>query len=72
MTVEQALARFAVAWPIVSGILNVVLRTATAEEWIARGERFPRFAALTKLLRRYGVNPVGTLEQFKQLVAGKS
>ncbi len=71
MSIERALASFAVVWPIASGILNVVLRTATAEEWIARGERFPRFAALTKLLRRYGVNPVGTLEQFKQLVAGK-
>lgn len=71
MSIERALASFAVVWPIVSGILNVILRTATAEEWIARGERFPRFAALTKLLRRYGVNPVGTMEQFKQLVAGK-
>lgn len=71
MSIERALASFAVVWPIVSGILNVVLRTATAEEWIARGERWPRFAALTKLLRRYGVNPVGTMEQLKQLVAGK-
>ena len=71
MSIERALASFAVVWPIVSGILNVILRTATAEEWIARGERWPRFAALTKLLRRYGVNPVGTMEQLKQLVAGK-
>lgn len=71
MTLERLLASWAVAWPIVSGIANVVLRTATAEEWIERAERFPRFAAFTKLLRRYGVNPVGTLDHLKQLVAGK-
>ena len=71
MTLERLLAAWAVAWPIVSGVANVVLRTATAEEWIERGERWPRFAAFTKLLRRYGVNPVGTLDQLKQLVAGK-
>lgn len=70
MSVERALAAWAVAWPIVSGVLNVILRTATAEEWIARGEQFPRFAAATKLLRRYGMNPVGTLDEFKRLVAG--
>ena len=70
MTPEHLIARAAIAWPIATAILNVVLRTKTPEQWVERCERFPRFAAFTKLLRRYGLNPVGTVAYVQQLVAG--
>jgi hypothetical protein len=70
MTADALIARGAIAWSIVTAVLNVILRTATPEQWIERCERSPRFAAFTKLLRRYGVNPVGTVEQIQRLVSG--
>lgn len=57
-------------WPAITAVLNVVLRTKTPEEWVERCEQSPRLAAFTKLMRRYGVNPVGTVEYVQQLVSG--
>ena len=70
MSVERALAAWAVAWPIVSGVLNVILRTRTPEEWVERCEKQPRLAALTRLVRSVGLDPVKMVQALGELVAG--
>jgi len=64
------LSTFALAWPIVSAVLNVILRTRTPEEWVDRCERYPRFAAFTRLVRSIGLDPVKMVQALGELVAG--
>lgn len=68
MTIETIV----LAWPIVSAVLNVVLRTRTPEEWIERCERHPRLAAFTRLLRATGLDPVKMVSSIGEFVAGGS
>ena len=67
----MTLSTFALAWPIVSAVLNVILRTRTPEEWVERCEKYPRFAALTRLVRSVGLDPVKMVQALGELVAGK-
>ena len=57
-------------WPVVSATLNVILRTRTPEEWVERCERFPRLAAVTRLLRATGLDPVKMVQALGELTAG--
>lgn len=66
----MTLSTFALAWPIVSAVLNVILRTRTPEEWVERCEKYPRFAALTRLVRSVGLDPVKMVQALGELVAG--
>ena len=66
----MTLSTFALAWPIVSAVLNVLLRTRTPEEWIERCEKYPRFAAFTRLVRSVGLDPVKMVKAIGELVAG--
>ena len=66
----MTLSTFALAWPIVSAVLNVLLRTRTPEEWIERCEKYPRFAAFTRLVRSVGLDPVKMARALGELVAG--
>jgi hypothetical protein len=65
------LSTFVLAWPIVSAVLNVILRTRTPEQWVERCERTPRFAAFTRLVRSVGLDPVKMVQALGELVAGK-
>ncbi|NBW13124.1 MAG: hypothetical protein EBR82_34395 [Caulobacteraceae bacterium] len=38
-------------WPAITGLLNIILRTRTPEEWVERCEKQPRLAAFTRFLR---------------------
>lgn len=67
----MSLEHVAIAWPIVSAVLNVLLRTRTPEEWVERCEKYPRFAALTRLVRSVGLDPVKMVKAIGELVAGK-
>ena len=67
----MTLSTFALAWPIVSAVLNVVLRTRTPEEWVERCEKQPRLAAFTRLVRSIGLDPVKMVQALGELVAGK-
>lgn len=67
----MTLSTFALAWPIVSAVLNVILRTRTPEEWVERCEKYPRFAAFTRLVRSVGLDPVKMVQALGELVAGK-
>jgi hypothetical protein len=66
MTIET----IALAWPIVSGVINVVLRTRTPEEWVELNDRSPRLAAFTRLLRAIGVDPVKMVKAIGDMVSG--
>ena len=67
----MSLEHVAIAWPIVSAVLNVLLRTRTPEEWVERCEKYPRFAAMTRLVRSVGLDPVKMVRALGELVAGK-
>jgi len=66
----MSIEHLAIAWPIVSAVLNVVLRTRTPEQWVERCERYPRFAALTRLVRSIGLDPVKMVQSIAELSAG--
>lgn len=66
----MSIEHVAIAWPIVSAVLNVLLRTRTPEEWIERCEKYPRFAAFTRLVRSVGLDPVKMVKAIGELVAG--
>jgi hypothetical protein len=57
-------------WPAITGILNIILRTRTPQEWVERCERHPRLAAFTRLLRATGLDPVKMVQSIGQFVAG--
>ena len=58
------------AWPAFTAVANVILRTRTPEEWVERGEKHPRFAALTRLMRSIGWDPVKMVQALGELTAG--
>lgn len=66
----MSIEHVAIAWPIVSAVLNVILRTRTPEQWVERCEKYPRFAALTRLVRSVGLDPVKMVQALGELVAG--
>ena len=66
----MSIEHVAIAWPIVSAVLNVLLRTRTPEEWVERCEKQPRLAALTRLVRSVGLDPVKMVKAIGELVAG--
>lgn len=66
----MSIEHVAIAWPIVSAVLNVVLRTRTPEEWVERCEKQPRLAAFTRLVRSIGLDPVKMVKALGELVAG--
>lgn len=45
------------AWPVVSAVLILVLRSRTPAEWVALGERSPRWQGVVRLLRAVGLDP---------------
>jgi hypothetical protein len=57
-------------WPAITGVLNIILRTRTPQEWVERCERHPRLAAFTRLLRATGLDPVKMVQSIGQFVAG--
>lgn len=59
-------------WPVLSALLLVVLRTRTPEEWIALGERSPRWQGVIRLLRAIGLDPAKALSALGQIVTGRA
>lgn len=67
----EALAlKVALWWPVVSGVLNVLLRTKTPEQWVERCEKHPRFAAFTRFMRSVGVDPVKMVQALGEFTNG--
>ena len=59
-----------IAWPVFSGIVNVILRSRTPEEWIEINDRSPRRAAFTRFMRAVGWDPVKTVAAIAEFTAG--
>lgn len=76
MTAHTALAwareHWSLAWPIVSAVLVLVLRSRTPEEWVALGERSPRSQGAIRLVRALGLDPVKALAALSQIVTGRA
>lgn len=60
----------AIAWPVFTAVFNIVFRTRTPEQWVERCEKYPRFAALTRLMRATGLDPVKMVQALGELTAG--
>jgi hypothetical protein len=58
-------------WPALSGLLNIILRTRTPEEWVELNDRSPRRAAFTRFLRATGLDPVKMVAAIGQIVSGE-
>lgn len=59
------------AWPVVSGVLVLVLRSRTPEQWVALGERSPRLQGLVRLLRAVGLDPAKAVSALVQIVTAR-
>lgn len=60
----------ALAWPVLSAIVNVAFRFRTPEEWVAFGESWPRVAHLLRFIRAAGLDPVKSLRALQDVVKG--
>ena len=58
-------------WPAITGVLNIILRTRTPEEWVELNDRSPRRAAFTRFLRATGFDPVKMVAAIGQIVSGE-
>lgn len=59
-------------WFVVTAIINYLMRTKTAEEWEALAHKSPRYAALARLLRAVGLDPVKLLQSLVDFVRGEA
>lgn len=57
-------------WPAITGVLNIVLRTRTPEEWVELNDRSPRRAAFTRFIRATGLDPVKMVASIAEFVQG--
>ena len=64
-------AHWGVAVWILSAVLVLLLRKRTPEEWVALGERSPRWQGVIRLLRGVGLDPVKVLSAIIQIITGK-
>lgn len=71
MQTAEVVAAIAVAWPVVTGILNAALSMKSDEEWIAMAERSPRFVAFKHLLEAIGLDPLWALDAIRRIAAPK-
>jgi hypothetical protein len=60
------------AWWALSAFALAILRTRTAEEWVALGQQFPRIQGLIRALRGIGVDPVKVVRGLTQALVGRA
>lgn len=60
------------AWPALSLILILALRTRTPEAWVALGERHPRVQGLIRALRAAGLDPAKLVGGLAQALTGRA
>ena len=71
MAWKDIAAMAAIAWPVVTGLVNLVLGQKSDEEWVAFAERSPKLAAVSKFLKAAGLNPVGVVKAVRGFFARK-
>jgi hypothetical protein len=58
----------AVAWPILTAIINAAFRFKTPDEWVAFAEARPRLAGLVRLCSAVGLDPHKAMAALKDAV----
>jgi hypothetical protein len=58
-------------WPAITGVLNVILRARTPEQWVVVCEDYPRAAGLIRFLRAVGLDPAKAIAGIVELTTGK-
>lgn len=75
MTSSQILAwlsaHWTAAWPVVSALLVLLLRSRTPEQWVALGESSPRLQGVVRLLRAVGLDPAKAVSALVQIVTAR-
>ncbi len=71
MTPSEWGGAVAATWNAVSALLNVLFWFKTPEEWIGFCERHPRLAALIRVVRTWGIDPVKGLLALRDVVRKK-
>lgn len=61
-----------VVWPIISMLLNALLRKKSPEAWVEYGKKNPRTAALIRFLSAVGFDPAKAMRAFQQFIKGAS
>ena len=59
-------------WFLVTAILNYMMRTRTAAEWEELARSNPRYAAVARMLRAVGLDPVKLIQSVIDFVRGES
>lgn len=59
-------------WLIVTAVINALLRKRSVAEWEALAETYPRYAAVARILRSVGLDPVKLLESVVDLIKGQA
>ena len=76
MTSSQILewlsSHWSTAWPVLSALLVVVLRSRTPEAWVALGESSPRLQGVVRLLRAVGLDPAKAVSALVQIVTART
>lgn len=60
------------AWFLATSLVNLLMRTKTAEEWDALAQKNARYASLARMLRSLGVDPVKLIQSVVDFVRGES
>jgi len=61
-----------VGWFFATALVNLLMRTRTAEEWDALAQKNSRYASVARLLRSVGVDPVKLIQSLVDFVRGES
>jgi len=69
---ENPAVAAAVGWPVLSAIVNLLLKQHTIDEWVELAEKKPRTAALIKFFRGAGLDPRKTLAALVAFINGKA
>ena len=59
-------------WFVLTGAVNYMMRTKTADEWEALAEQSPRYAAFARMLRAIGLDPVKLIQAGADLIRGQA
>lgn len=69
---DWVLAHPAEFWLVASAVINLLLRVRSAEQWVSLCERYPKGAAILRLVRALGVDPAGALRALALFASGKA
>ena len=64
---EHSIELIIIGLYLLSGLLNLATRKKTVEDWVAFCEQYPRLAAIIRVMRAVGLDPVKVIKSILQL-----